>query len=104
MRAMGGARLVALITAGGLLSVALDAEAQPERKVAKIGVINYKAPVRSPDFSPPFWGCMRELGRVEGQSLVVELRGAGGDRNQRIGVAVHSVDFPERRAVSLRVL
>jgi len=44
MRAMGGARLVALITAGGLLPVALDAEAQPERKVAKIGVINYKAP------------------------------------------------------------
>jgi len=104
MRAMGGARLVALITAGGLLPVALDAEAKPERNVARIGLINYKAPVRSPDFSPPFWGCMRELGRSRDKASWWSSEVAAETGTRKIGAAVDSADFPERSAVSLRVL
>ena len=64
---------------GGLLAAPLAAKAQGERTVPKIGVINFNAPVHAPRFESAFWGRMRELGWVEGQSLAVELRGAGGD-------------------------
>jgi len=60
--------------AGSLLAAPLAAEGQ-----GTIGVINFNAPVRAPGFDSAFWGRMRELGWVEGQSLAVELRGAGGD-------------------------
>jgi putative ABC transport system substrate-binding protein len=65
----------------GLLAAPLTAEAQPERNVPKIGLIMLSAPGTEwrPAASGPFWERLRELGWVEGQNIVVERRGAGGD-------------------------
>ena len=67
----------------------LGAEAQPDRKVPKIGLITLEAPGKPwrPAAPGAFWDRLRELGWVEGESVVVERRGAGGDRDRIPSVA-----------------
>jgi putative ABC transport system substrate-binding protein len=60
------------VIAGGLLAAPLAAEAQPARKVHRIGFLRAGEP-------PKFWidefrEGLRELGYVEGQNLVIEFR------------------------------
>jgi len=70
------------VLTGGFLAAPLAAEAQSERKVPKIGIINFAdPPVRGPS-AGLFWEPMRKLGWVEGQNVVVERRNAAGDSNQ----------------------
>ena len=76
------------VLAGLLLSLAapLGAEAQPDRTIRKVGVINTNAPRSSPGLNATFWTRMRELGWIEGQNLAVEFRDAVGDGSSRVRV------------------
>jgi putative tryptophan/tyrosine transport system substrate-binding protein len=69
-------------TGAVLLAAPLAAEAQPERTIRKVGVINTNSPRSSPGLNATFWARMRELGWIEGQNLVVEFRDAVGDRSR----------------------
>jgi hypothetical protein len=65
----------------GLLAGPLGVEAQQVGQIYKIGLITVGAPEApwrpaAPGF---FWERLRELGWIEGQTVMVERRGAGGD-------------------------
>jgi putative ABC transport system substrate-binding protein len=64
--------------AGGLLAAPLVAGAQPAGKVYRVGVLD---PGRVPGGAcvPGFREGLRELGYIEGQTIVVDLRFAGDD-------------------------
>ena len=72
------ARLLMLLV---LLGAPFAAEAQPTGQVYKIGLITLGAPEAPwrPAVPGPFWERLRKLGWVEGQTVMVERRGAGGD-------------------------
>jgi putative ABC transport system substrate-binding protein len=66
-----------------LLVAPLAVDAQPTKKVPRIGMLSFYAPPASPDWQQrvqhsPFWQAMRELGWIEGQTIVVERRWAEG--------------------------
>jgi hypothetical protein len=58
--------------AGGLLAAPLAAEAQQVKPTARVGILRYGS--FPPSFIEPFRQELRELGYVEGQSIVVEYR------------------------------
>jgi putative ABC transport system substrate-binding protein len=62
------------LVSGGLLTAPLAAEAQEPRKTYRIGILA-TYPV-GPFFRDPFVATLRELGYVEGQNLVLEIRSA----------------------------
>ncbi len=74
-------RPVALVVtfALGLLAAPLPAEAQQAGKVYRVGYLRFGT--GGPTTSPIYMGLrqgLRELGYVEGQSLVIEYRSAEG--------------------------
>jgi len=68
--------------AGGILPAPLVAEAESDKAVRKLGLINVGAPERPwrPPIPSPFWDRLQELGWREGQTLQVERRGGPWDR------------------------
>jgi putative ABC transport system substrate-binding protein len=66
-------------TGAVLLAEPLAAEAQPERKAPKIGVLKIFTPVSSTWPPASFWDRIRELGWAGGQNLAVERRDAAGN-------------------------
>jgi putative ABC transport system substrate-binding protein len=80
---MKGAGLLLLVPLV-LLGAPFAAEAQPAGQVYKIGLITVGAPEGPwrPAAPGPFWERLRELGWIEGQTITVERRGAGGDANR----------------------
>src|SRR5260370_16433270 len=64
--------------AGSLLAAPLAAEAQPAGRVIKIGILSTVNP-RTSTFFEAMVQRLRELGHVEGQTLVIEFRNAEGD-------------------------
>ena len=71
--AVGG---IVLLTLGLLLAEALAAHAQPPAKVPRIGVLWERTP--TDPFIAAFRQGLRELGYIEGQSMVIEERYADG--------------------------
>ncbi len=74
-----------------LASVQL-AEAQQAGKVYRVGFLRFGT--GGPTTSPPYMGLrqgLRELGYVEGQNLVIEVRSAEGKREQRPQMAAELV-------------
>src|SRR5262245_58124008 len=67
-----------------LLAAPLAAEAQPARKVPRIGLIFGNNPTISPPFQEAFRRGLREHGYVEGQNIALELR-YGEARTERLG-------------------
>ena len=62
-----------------LLAVSLAAEAQPPLKVYRIGWLDANTPPSRPDPSiEAFQQALRDLGYVEGQTIVIEYRWAEG--------------------------
>jgi putative ABC transport system substrate-binding protein len=59
--------------AGGLLAAPLAVEAQPAQR-ARVGVLSVGANPRSASFYAAFEQRLRELGHIEGQSLIIEFR------------------------------
>ena len=69
--------------AGALLTTPLLAEAQPAKKIPRVGVLGGQSPEMSPP--PPILALrqgLRELGYVEGQTIAIEWRWAQG-KNER---------------------
>jgi putative tryptophan/tyrosine transport system substrate-binding protein len=60
--------------AGALLVKAFPANAQPPKKVPRIGVLVPGAPTTASHLTAAFTQGMREHGYVEGQNVVVERR------------------------------
>jgi ABC-type uncharacterized transport system substrate-binding protein len=58
--------------AGGLLAAPLAAEGQQVKPASRVGILRYGS--LPPSFIEPFRQELRELGYVEGQSIVVEYR------------------------------
>ena len=75
--------------AGGLLAAPLAAGAQTG-KVARIGWLALTEVPNAPGRSA-FRNGLRELGWIEGQNLVIELRSAGGKRDLLNGLAAELV-------------
>ena len=71
--------------ATGVLAASLGAQAQPEGKIARIGILSVRPPgTRSPLTEALMQG-LRERGLVEGQNLVIEYPDAFG-REERLPV------------------
>ena len=66
-----------LLTSVGFLAGPLAAGAQPPAGVPRIGFLFYGSPGPSPELDA-FRQGLRELGRVEGQNIVIEYRFGGG--------------------------
>jgi len=89
------------VIAGGLFAAPFAAEAQPARKVARIGILSFSTPVtdmsgpepRSPGVNALLRG-LRELGRMYGRDFVTEPRGAKAI--QRCGAAKPTSWFVSR--------
>ena len=73
----------------GLLAAPLPAGAQPARKVPRVGVLGS---ARTPSWEA-FRAGLRELGHVEGQSIVVEYRWLEGAVDRASAAATELVDL-----------
>jgi len=69
--------------AGALVVKALPANAQPAKKVPRIGVLHVSDSANASQFAAAFTQGLRERGYVEGQNIVVERR-FGDNRAERI--------------------
>jgi ABC-type uncharacterized transport system substrate-binding protein len=67
------------VIAGSLLAASLAAEAQPTRKVPKLGVLLANSQAASSTQVEAFRQGLRERGYVEGQNVVVEYRYGDGE-------------------------
>jgi len=61
-----------------LLAAPLAAEAQETRKIPRIGIVAASSPATARHQVDAFRGGLRELGYIEGQSIVIEERWAEG--------------------------
>jgi putative tryptophan/tyrosine transport system substrate-binding protein len=75
-----------------LLAAPLAAEAQPARKVYRIGFLRRTAP--EPAGLEAFREALRELGYVEGQNVVIEQRYAYGAHERLFQLARELVQLP----------
>jgi len=73
--------------AGGLLAAPLAAEAQPQARVARIGVIPSGSPATSAASVDTFRQRLRELGYVEGRNIAIEVRYAVAQTERSRGAA-----------------
>jgi putative ABC transport system substrate-binding protein len=70
------------VITGGLLAAPRAVEAQPARKVVRIGYLGYSSPALEQHLVEALRQGLRELGYVESQNLVIEYRSAGGNRQR----------------------
>jgi putative tryptophan/tyrosine transport system substrate-binding protein len=82
-----------LALAFGLDAVLLAADAQPMKKMPRIGVLSVESPPARPDGKPRFFFLqeLRNLGWIEGQNIAVEARWASGSDGRLADLAVELV-------------
>src|SRR4030095_8249394 len=61
-----------------VLGSSLARAAEPAQKVMRVGFVSLFSPATSPRYETVFWGRLRELGWIEGETLVVEARWTEG--------------------------
>jgi putative ABC transport system substrate-binding protein len=76
---------------GGFFALPLVAEAQPTRKVSRIGVLGTSPPATAPAFQA-FRKGLRELGYIEGQHVHLEYRWPEGERDAYPELATQLVE------------
>src|SRR5690349_14993278 len=81
----------AFLGALGLFAAPLAAEAQHAAKVARIGYLTAANQAANPHTHEAFRQGLRDLGYVEGQSVVIEYRDAGGKFEQLPALAAELV-------------
>jgi putative ABC transport system substrate-binding protein len=77
--------------AGGLLAAPLAVEAQPQARVARIGVIPSGSPATSAASVDAFRQRLRELGYAEGRNIAIEVRHVVAQPERVRGLAVELV-------------
>jgi putative ABC transport system substrate-binding protein len=78
-----------------ILVAPLAAEAQPLAKIPRIGVLSAGPPGGSdPAAIEAFWQGLRDLGYVEGQTIVIEYRWAEGREERLLPLAAELVGLP----------
>ena len=87
------------IVAGLLFALAapLAVEAQQTGKVFRVGVISFGSP-ETATFLPPFRQRLNELGYVEGQNIVLEVRYARGKQELFPTLAAELVGYAWMRS------
>jgi putative tryptophan/tyrosine transport system substrate-binding protein len=90
------AAMLLVTLALGLLGAPLAAEAQPAKKVPKVGVLDLVSPPASPDWKQrsPFLQELRDLGWIEGQTIAIEYRWAAGHADHLPALAAELVRLP----------
>ena len=86
-------RVFLLVVAGGLVAAPRRAAAQPQSKVARVGFLYFgsRQSALATRRYPAFVQGMRELGYVEGTSLVIEARFADGNAERIPALAAELV-------------
>jgi ABC-type uncharacterized transport system substrate-binding protein len=74
-----------------LLAVAVMAEAQQTKKVARIGYLSTSDAARESARSEAIRRALRELGYIEGQNIAIEYRYAEGKRDRQPELAAELV-------------
>jgi putative tryptophan/tyrosine transport system substrate-binding protein len=77
-RPLRKAALGSILFAGALLAVAVTAEAQQPKKVARIGFLTATSPSVELARIKAFRQGLRDIGYVEGKNIVIEWRNAEG--------------------------
>jgi ABC-type uncharacterized transport system substrate-binding protein len=88
---MKKAGLSSILVAVVLLAVGLSVEAQQAKKVPRIGVLWLYSPAIASPFAEAFRQGLRELGYVEGKSIVIEYRHAEGKYDRLPSLAAELV-------------
>ena len=88
---MTKAAVPSILVAVVLLAVGLSVEAQQAKKVPRIGVLWLYSPAIASPFAEAFRQGLRELGYVEGKSIVIEYRHAEGKYDRLPSLAAELV-------------
>src|SRR3990172_2616582 len=72
-----GFRILGLVCVLVPLAVPMASDAQQPGKVPRVGVLRFGSPPPADRFAEPFRQGLRELGYIEGQTIIVEDRWAG---------------------------
>ena len=86
-----GTRLATVVVVLLALVAALWVEAQPQARVARIGVLPSGSPATSAASVDAFRERLRDLGYVEGRNIAIEVRSAGGQPERLRHVAAELV-------------
>src|SRR5262250_2860160 len=81
-RVVGRRGFIVAVGAGGLLAAPLIGEAQQASKVYRIGFLSGSSAVAARPYVEQFLLGLRELGYVEGQSIIIEYRWAEGHQDR----------------------
>ena len=84
--------VLSIALALGLVLSSLPADAQQPAKVPRIGLLIAGTPARTP-YLEGFRQGLRELGYVEGQNIVIELRAAEGKYGQLAHLAAELISL-----------
>jgi putative ABC transport system substrate-binding protein len=76
-----------------LVALTLSAQAQQPKKVPRIGYLTAQEPAHESTRYDAFRAGLRELGYIEGQSIVIETRYAGGDADEYPRLAAELVSL-----------
>jgi putative tryptophan/tyrosine transport system substrate-binding protein len=79
---MRKAKLLSILFVVMLLAIAVVAEAQQPKKVARIGYLSAQDPARASAASEEIRLALRKLGYIEGQNIAIEYRYAEGKSNR----------------------
>ena len=79
---MRKAKVLSILFVVVLLAVAVIAEAQQPKKVARIGYLSAQDPARASAGAEAIRQALRELGYIEGQNIAIEYRYAEGKSKQ----------------------
>jgi putative tryptophan/tyrosine transport system substrate-binding protein len=77
---------------GAAVAWPLAARAQPSNKVPRIGYLGISSPSLEPHYIAAFRQKLRELGQIEGENIVIEVRWAEGQDGRLPSLAAELID------------
>src|SRR4030095_628350 len=86
-------KIIVCLLTGCLMCIAMFAEAQQPKKVPRIGYLTGGSLSANSTSNEAFRQKLRELGYVEGKSIVIEWRASEGKRDRLSGLAAELVSL-----------